>query len=101
MLAGRVLFLCWGGEPVPEMRDVNSAQDLPKWVREAFHDLCQPLTALQCQLYLALLEVDDSPHQEAKVQREMFEAGLDECKRMIHLIRAAQSKMAAADEARV
>ena len=25
------------------------------WIREALHDLCQPLTALECRLYLGTM----------------------------------------------
>lgn len=75
-----------------------AVQPVPPWMRETLHDLCQPLMALECQLYLASLEVENETQRDLSAQRAMFESALHQCQRMIRLIRAAQMQMANADQ---
>lgn len=72
-------------------------QPVPPWMRKTLHDLCQPLMALECQLYLASLEVENKMQRDVSAERETFESALHQCQRMIQLIRAAQMQMATAD----
>ncbi len=57
-------------------------------VRGALHDLAQPLTALQCRLYLGTLAGGDL----AEMQRTIHES-LAECERMMHLARALSERL--------
>jgi hypothetical protein len=66
----------------------------PAWMRKALHDLCQPLTTLDCLLYLSPAsgagEVEDS-----KVLHRALEGAAVECGRMITIVREMQTRMAA------
>ncbi len=57
--------------PAPRMQDIDLA----------LHDLCQPLTTLQCRLEMA--ELLGSP----EAYREGVEQGLAECQRMMQVVR--------------
>jgi hypothetical protein len=69
------------------------------WIRVALHDLCQPLTALECRLYLATLEAEDlpEPHSlasaELRILREAVRDALLECERMMVLVREMQERL--------
>jgi len=69
------------------------------WMRVALHDLCQPLTALECRLYLATLETEDlaEPHSlaspELRSLRETVRDALLECERMMELVRGMQERL--------
>ena len=60
---------------------------LTEEVRKALHDLCQPLTALQCRLYLGTLE-----HQPDTLKQTVKES-LVECERMMLRVRQLQEKL--------
>jgi hypothetical protein len=68
------------------------------WIRVALHDLCQPLTALECRLYLGTLEVEDA-HEGAIVSpenlrlRDTLGDALAECERMMALVRGMQERL--------
>jgi signal transduction histidine kinase len=51
-----------------------------KQLSGALHDLCQPLTTLQCRLEMAI--VSDSVED----YREAAETGLIECRRIVQLV---------------
>ena len=46
----------------------------------ALHDLCQPLTTLQCRLEMAILSDSEESYREAA------ETGLTECRRILQLV---------------
>jgi hypothetical protein len=83
---------------VPKPMECSTETTVPMWMRGTLHDLCQPLMALECQLYLASLGVGDASEPGSSEPRAMFASGLDQCQRMIQLIRAAQMRMAKADQ---
>jgi hypothetical protein len=56
-------------------------------LRVALHDLCQPLSALQCRLYLGTL--DDEPSN----MREAIMESVSECERMVEMVRALQNRI--------
>ncbi len=56
-------------------------------LRLALHDLCQPLSALQCRLYLGTL--DDHPAN----MREAIVESVSECERMVEMVRALQNRI--------
>ena len=67
-----------------------------EWLAEALHDLCQPLTALQCRLFLATMA--DSGERAAEME-DAVRAGLQQCERTITLVRAMQQRMQRDEEA--
>ncbi len=58
-----------------------------EWIRVALHDLCQPLTALECRLFLGLGETDETAMRAA-----MKEAML-QCERLIDGVRGMQVRL--------
>ncbi len=59
----------------------------PEWMRDALHDLCQPLTALECRLFLGLREQD-----ETEMRVAMKEA-MVQCERLIDGVRGMQVRL--------
>jgi hypothetical protein len=78
-----------GGAEGDELREA--------WFRRAVHDLCQPLTALECLLYVNREPVAGEP-LEAALLRNVMEEGLVECKRMLMLVKEIQERMASSEE---
>ena len=58
-----------------------------EWVRGALHDLCQPLTALECRLFLGLLD-----GSEAELRVSVKEARV-QCERLIAGVRGMQARL--------
>jgi hypothetical protein len=73
-------------------------ESAPAWMRKALHDLCQPLTALECQLYLAMLDMESEGQRGVAQQRATIEFGMHECSRMMAVIRTMQERMAADEQ---
>ena len=84
----------------------QSGEMAPRWVHTALHELCQPLTALECRLYLSNSELQtnlsgtaepwiNNPAVESrdKLQHGLRQA-LTECGRMMEMVRAMQERMA-------
>ena len=70
----------------------STRNDQMERIAQALHDLCQPLTTLQCRLELAGVVGTDEAHREAVRQ------GLKECERVVEsvgcmreLVRAART----------
>lgn len=63
------------------------------WMQGALHDLCQPLTALQCRLALATLVRKGGPEEELAELRETVVESLVECERLIGHVRRMQFGM--------
>jgi signal transduction histidine kinase len=72
----------------PEM-DVSATEQMGR----ALHELCQPLTTLQCRLEIAALT------GTAEAYREMVELGLVECARLMEIVSAMQGIVRAARSA--
>jgi signal transduction histidine kinase len=51
-----------------------------KQLNDALHDLCQPLTTLQCRMEMAILSDSVADYRKAA------EAGLTECRRIVQLV---------------
>ncbi len=64
-----------------------------EWVRRSLHDLCQPLTALQCRLSLGMMCVGEDDAAELAELRRMMHDSLTECERMMDLVRVMQLKL--------
>jgi hypothetical protein len=62
------------------------------WMRVALHDLCQPLTAVECRLFIGTMG-QDGREPSAGEMRETIRESLVECERMIYLVRAMQERL--------
>jgi len=71
--------------------------ELQQWMREAMHDLCQPLTTLECCLYVGTMDDHGVPPTEADL-RATIDAALVECRRMMSRVRAMQERLHEDDE---
>lgn len=79
------------GAPPVDSADVGEADD--PWLRQGLHDLCQPLTALECLLYVNR-EPMAGDSLEAGLLRSVMAEGLIECGRMMVLVRELQERVA-------
>lgn len=77
-------------DPVPDMAYDEEAGR--KWMRVALHDLCQPLTALECCLYVGTMDIDGERPAEDDLH-ETIRAALVECQRMMSRVRAMQERL--------
>jgi hypothetical protein len=71
-----------------ELGDADGA-----WLRQGLHDLCQPLTALECVLFVNREPVAGES-LEAGLLRTVMDEALVECGRMMVLVRGLQERMA-------
>ena len=62
---------------------------LQSWLQDALHDLSQPLTALQCRLFLSTLHAPGSEEERTEMRRAV-EDGLRQCERMMVSVRWMQ-----------
>ncbi len=63
----------------------GACEDRMQQVSKAVHDLCQPLTTLQCRLEIAGLT------GTAEAYREGVELGLVECARLVEAVRGIRA----------
>ncbi len=76
---------------MPERSTLREAEI--KRIAAALHDLCQPLTTLQCRLEMAGMLGTPEAYREA------VEVGLAECGRLAELVTAMREGVRAAREA--
>ena len=69
------------------------APDWAEWMRKALHDLCQPLTTLDCLLYLSTPTGAGQAANPAALEQALNEA-MVECSRMMTMVRAMQERLA-------
>jgi len=72
----RICLGSWTEGTIMEEQSKNDRKQL----NVAVHDLCQPLTTLQCRLELATLTCTPESYREA------VEDGLAECRRMVEAV---------------
>ena len=63
------------------------------WMRKAMHDLCQPLTALECGLFLGTMSADGVGTPTADELMATILAALRQCERATAQVRAIQERM--------
>jgi hypothetical protein len=63
------------------------------WVRTAMHDLCQPITALECVLFLGTMSGDGSSTPTAEEAMATIRSALEQCERVSARLRAMQEQM--------
>ena len=81
--------LGWGCGPLHNERE---------WMENSLHDLCQPLTALQCRLFLATLA---NGQERAREMEQAVADALKQCDRAIGLVRGMQERVLEEDGVRV
>jgi hypothetical protein len=64
-----------------------------EWMRHALHDMSQPLTALECGLFLGTMSPDGVTKPTAEELLETITAALVQCERLIKQVRAMQERM--------
>jgi len=73
--------------------NLMTREDLLDQMHADLHDLCQPLTALQCRLEIGRMLGHDSALQEA------VDGGLEETKRMFEVINQMRQRLLLEDAA--
>lgn len=68
----------------------QSCGDGMKQIDSALHDLCQPLTTLQCRLLLAGLTGTPGAYREA------VDRGIEDCERLVETVNAMREILVAA-----
>ena len=71
------------------MPDVEMEERRSAWIQTALHDLAQPLTALECVLFLTTLE----QQPDVKQLRQAIADALKQCKRMTAEVRTMQDRL--------
>jgi len=71
---------------------VGSASELD-WMKKAIHDLSQPLTALECGLFLGTMSADGVGAPTAEEMMATILAALRQCERATAQVRAMQERM--------
>jgi hypothetical protein len=64
-----------------------------EWMREALHDLCQPLTALECGLYIGTMSPDGVRTPTADELLATIVEALRQCERVTARLRAIQDRL--------
>lgn len=77
------------------MRDAECVLPVSErgWMPKAMHDLCQPLTALECGLFLGTMSADGVGPPTAEELMATILAALQQCERATALVRAMQERM--------
>ena len=86
----------WGHEPVHRIEMVRGMADHTvdsEWVRRALHDLSQPMTALECGLFIGTMSPDGVRAPTARELLETILQALQQCERMSMQLRAMQERM--------
>ena len=69
------------------MEPSPGAEETIAGIEVALHDLCQPLTVLQCKLEISLLKGGEAATQAAVID------GLRECRRLNEVVRSMRALM--------
>ena len=75
-----------------ESECVGAASQLA-WMRQAMHDLSQPLTALECGLFVGTMSVDGAIPPTAEELLATILAALEQCDKATKQVRAIQERM--------
>jgi len=62
------------------------------WIGEALHDLCQPLTALECGLYIGTISPDGVRAPTPEELLETIQEALRQCERLATGLRVIQDR---------
>jgi hypothetical protein len=77
-------------DPQLYQQDGLTCLSAPAWLDHAIHDLCQPLTALQCRIFLGTLS---SAEEDSPGMADALRESLVQCDRVIEQVRVLQQKL--------
>ena len=63
------------------------------WIRQAMHDICQPLTALECGLYVGTMSPDGVRAPRAEELMATIAEAMVQCERVTAGVRMIQERM--------
>ncbi len=63
------------------------------WLRQALHDVCQPLTALECMLYVGTMSPDGIRAPTSEELLATVQEALAQCERATRGVRAIQDRL--------
>ena len=89
ILAGPETGESMAGQLIEQSRQAEAEEEL-RQLSKALHDLCQPLTTLQCRLEMAGVLGTDAAYREA------VELGLAECARLAQAVESMRGVVRAA-----
>ena len=64
-----------------------------EWMRKALHDLCQPLTALECGLFVGTMSPDGITAPKAEELMATIIQALEQCERVTGQVRMIQQRI--------
>ena len=64
-----------------------------EWMRKALHDLCQPLTALECGLFVGTMSPDGVSAPKAEELMATIVLAPEQCGRVTGQVRMIQERM--------
>ncbi len=64
-----------------------------EWMRRAMHDLCQPVTALECGLFLGTMSRDGVQTPTAEELLATIQGALEQCERVTGQLRLIQEHL--------
>ncbi len=67
--------------------------DLASWMRTAIHDLCQPMTALECGLFIGTMSPDGVRKPTAEDLTVTIIEALEQCGRVSAQLKAMQARL--------
>jgi hypothetical protein len=82
---------------MPTPKEMTVGSDVALWMPAALHDLCQPLTALECGLFVGTMSPDGVRGPRAEELLATILEALAQCERLTLSIRAMQARMAGMD----
>ena len=73
--------------------EIAGGKNEMEWMRKAMHDLCQPLTALECCLFLGTLSRDGAQAPTPEDLLGTIRGALEQCERVTGQLRVIQKHM--------
>lgn len=67
--------------------------NLASWLQTSLHDLCQPMTALECGLFLGTMSPDGVRTPTAEELAATIVAALEQCARVSAQLKAMQVRL--------
>lgn len=77
------------------MRDAEAmgCSTTPEWIKNALHELCQPVTALECGLFVGMMGSDGIGPPKAEELIVTIRGAMEQCERISGQLRAMQARI--------
>ena len=72
---------------LPEISETDRVEEVVRVFGQGLHGVCQPLTTLQCRLYLGVMDQEQGPMLEILTQC------LSDCEQVMCCVRELQTRM--------